>query len=51
VTVTLQKQGDFVSHVERRDRIEYRSCEAEVASIERREAGQETHQAYEGTIN
>ena len=39
VTLTLEKQGDFVSHVESRDRIEHRSCEDVVASIERLEAG------------
>jgi len=38
VTVTLEKSGDFVSHSERRDRIDYRSCEAEVAAIERLES-------------
>jgi len=42
VTVTLEKEGDFVSHFERRDQIEYRSCEDAVASIERLEAGQES---------
>lgn len=38
VTLTLQKQGDYVSHFERRDQIEYRSCENVVANIERLEA-------------
>lgn len=42
VTVTLEKQGDFVSHFERRDQIEYRSCENVAANIERLEANQET---------
>jgi len=42
VTLTLEKQGDFVSHFERRDRIEHRSCDDVVASIERLEASQET---------
>jgi len=42
VTLTLEKEGDFVSHFERRDRMEYKSCEDVVASIERLEAGQET---------
>ena len=44
VTLTLEKQGDFVSHFERRDRIEHRSCDDVVASIERLEASQETLQ-------
>ncbi len=35
LTLTLEKQRDFVSHSERRDRIEHRSCEDVVASIER----------------
>jgi len=39
VKVTLEKQGDFVSHFERRDQIEYKSCENVAASIERLEAG------------
>lgn len=42
VTVTLEKEGEYVSHSESRDRIEYRSCEDVVASIERLEAGQES---------
>ena len=44
VTLTLEKEGDFVSHFERRDRIQYRSCDDVVASIERLEASQETLQ-------
>jgi Mg-chelatase subunit ChlD len=51
VTLTLQKQGDFVSHFEHRDRIEHRSCEDVVASIERLETGQETQQAYQTTTD
>jgi len=48
VTLTLEKQGNAVSHYERRARIEYRSCEDMVASIERLEAGQESlHSATE----
>ena len=38
LTLTLEKQGDFVSHFERRDRIEHRSCEDVVALNERLEA-------------
>ncbi len=37
LTLTLQKEGDFVSHFERRDRMQHRSCEDVVASIERLE--------------
>ncbi len=33
LTLTLEKQGDSVSHFERRDRIEHRSCEDVVESI------------------
>ena len=48
VTVTLEKSGGVVSHFERRDRIEYRSCEDMVARIERLEAGQQSlHSATE----
>ncbi len=42
VTVTLEKEAGQVSHFQRRDRIEYRSCEDVVARIERLESGQET---------
>jgi hypothetical protein len=44
VTLTLEKAGDFVSHFERRDRIQYKSCAGVVASIERLEASQETQE-------
>jgi Mg-chelatase subunit ChlD len=44
VTLTLEKSGDAVSHFERRDQIEYRSCEDMVASIERLETGRESLQ-------
>jgi hypothetical protein len=48
VTLTLEKQGSAVSHFERRDRIEYRSCEEMVATIERLDAGQQSlHSATE----
>jgi Mg-chelatase subunit ChlD len=40
VTLMLEKQADFVSHFERRDRIEYKSCEDVVARIERLETSQ-----------
>jgi len=42
VSVTLEKRGDLVAQSERRDSIEYRSCEDAVARIERLEAGQES---------
>ncbi len=42
VTVTLEKQGDFVSHFERRGSIEYQSCEDVAASIERLAVSQGT---------
>lgn len=29
LTLTLKKEGDSVSHIERRDRMEHRSCEPE----------------------
>lgn len=41
VRLTLEKQGEALSHIERRDSIEYRSCEAVAANIERLEAGQQ----------
>ncbi len=34
LTLTLEKKGNFVSHVERRDRMQHRSCEDVAASIE-----------------
>ncbi len=46
VTLTLQKLGGAVSHFERRDRIQYKSCEDVVASIERLEKSNE----LEGSI-
>jgi len=38
LTLTLEKERDFVSHFERRERMEHRSCEDVVVSIERLEA-------------
>ncbi len=46
VTLTLQKLGGAVSHFERRDRIQYKSCEDVIASIERLEKSNE----LEGSI-
>ncbi len=40
LSLTLEKQGEAVSHFEQRSPIEYRSCEDVVASIERIEANQ-----------
>ena len=37
LTLTLEKKGDFVSHFERRDRMQHRSCDDVVAAIERLE--------------
>lgn len=34
VTLTLQKEGDFVSHSERRERIDYRSCEEASSEVQ-----------------
>jgi Mg-chelatase subunit ChlD len=42
LTLTLEKQGDLVSHFERRDRMQHRSCEDVTARIERLEASMET---------
>lgn len=44
VTLTLEKEGDTVSHFERRDLLPYRSCQDVVASIERLERGQESEE-------
>lgn len=41
LTLTLEKEGDMVSHFERRDRMQYRSCEDVVASIDRLASGTE----------
>jgi hypothetical protein len=51
LTLTLQKEGDFVSHFERRDRMQHRSCEDVVASIERLEAGLETQESLQTAIH
>jgi hypothetical protein len=45
MTLTLEKEGGFVSHFERRDRMQHRSCEDVVATIERLEASQETQES------
>ena len=51
VTLTLEKQGGIVSYSERRDRIQHRSCEDVVATIERLEASQETQESLRTEIH
>ena len=45
VTLTLEKRAGNVSHFERRDQIQYRSCEDAVARIERLESGAEAQRS------
>jgi len=47
LTLTLEKQEGVVSHFERRDQIQHRSCEDVVATIERLEASQETQESLQ----
>jgi Mg-chelatase subunit ChlD len=47
LTLTLKKEGDFVSHFERRDNIQHRSCEDVVASIARLEDSMEMHEPFQ----
>jgi Ca-activated chloride channel family protein len=51
VKLTLEKERGFVSHSERRGRMEYRSCEDVAASIERLEARQEMTEPYQTATN
>jgi len=51
LTLTLEKKGDFVSHVERRDHMQHSSCEDVIASIERLEAGQELQTPLQTAIH
>ena len=51
VTLTLEKERGFVSHSERRGRMEYRSCEDVAASIERLEARQGTPEPWRTATN
>jgi len=51
LTLTLQKEGDFVSHFERRDRMEHRSCEDVIASIERLEASMEAQESLQSATH
>ena len=49
--LTLQKEKDVVSHFERRDRMEHRSCEDVVASIERLTASRETQESLQSVTH
>ena len=50
VTLTLEKEGGFVSHFERRNRMQHKSCDDVVAAIERLEGSKKTHGAIQTTI-
>ena len=50
LTLTLEKSGNYVSHVEYRDQMQHRSCEDVVASIERIEASQESQEPLQTAI-
>ncbi len=50
VTLTLEKEGGFVSHFERRNRMQHKSCDDVVAAIERLEGSKKTHRAIQTTI-
>jgi Mg-chelatase subunit ChlD len=45
MTLTLEKEGDQVSHFERRSRLPHTSCEDAVATIERLEASREAQES------
>jgi len=45
LTLTLKKEGEFVSYDERRDRMEHRSCDDVVKTIERLEANQKAQES------
>ena len=49
--LTLQKEKDVVSHFERRARMEHRSCEDVVASIERLTASRETQESLQSVTH
>ena len=44
LTLTMEKQAGVLSHFERRNPIEYRSCDAAIASIERLERGEDVQE-------
>jgi Mg-chelatase subunit ChlD len=49
-TLTLEKQGDYVSHFESHDSIEYRSCQDAIAAMEYLEPGNETQDQAQTSI-
>jgi Mg-chelatase subunit ChlD len=49
LTLTLQKQGDFMSHFERHNRLQYTSCEAAIESIARLEGTKDRRQSIATT--
>jgi Mg-chelatase subunit ChlD len=51
LTLTLEKQGDQVSHFERRNRLPYTSCEDAIASMERLERRNELQRPLATTTN
>ena len=50
LTLTLEKEGGFVSHFESRNRMQHKSCDDVVAAIERLEGSKKTHGAIQTTI-
>ncbi len=50
VTLTLEKEGGFVSHFERRNRMQHKSCDDVVAAIERLEGSEKTPKAIQTAI-
>ena len=50
LTLTLEKQGGVVSHFERRDRLQYTSCEDAIASIERLEGSKEMQEPIHTSV-
>jgi len=50
VSLTLEKEGDYVSHFERRIPMQHKSCEAVVARIERLESGEEMKESVRTSI-
>ncbi len=50
LTLTLQKRDNVVSHFERRDRLQYTSCEDAVGSIERLGGAKQLQDPKQGTL-
>ena len=50
LTLTLQKRDNVVSHFERRDRLQYTSCEDAVGSIERLGGAKQLQDSEQGTL-